>query len=115
MVDDQFGRLTFVAELAAGIRHLLAVQAPAGAYNLTAGGPVVSRAELAREVFRLCGRDPADVVPVSTSEYAEGRGVAPRPRHSGLDLQKICATGFVPRPWPGQLRELVVALQHNKA
>ncbi len=100
VVDDQVGRLTFTADLARGIRHLLEVEAPYGVYNLTGAGEAVSWADVARRVFALGGHDPARVTGVSTEEYfASAAGpVAPRPRNSVLDLAKIEATGFVPSP-----------------
>jgi dTDP-4-dehydrorhamnose 3,5-epimerase len=48
-------------------------------------------------VFRLSGRDTADVTPISTEQYVAGReGISPRPANSLLDLSKIEATGFKP-------------------
>src|SRR5699024_5644848 len=66
VVDDQIGRLTFAGELAAAIDALLSRQAPWGLYNVTGGGQPLSWAELAAEIFRLCGREPSAVTPVST-------------------------------------------------
>ena len=96
VVDDQYGRLTFSAELARGVRHLLETQAPYGTYNLTSSGPAQSWADIAAEVFALRGRDPGDVTRVSTAAYGEGKQLAPRPVHSTLRLDKISATGFAP-------------------
>lgn len=99
VVDDQVGRLTFTEDLAAGIRHLLETGAPFGTYNLTNTGPVMSWAEVAREVFQLAGKDPAAVTGVSTAAYFAGKtGVAPRPLLSVLDLGRLEAAGFVPEP-----------------
>ncbi|WP_309064544.1 bifunctional dTDP-4-dehydrorhamnose 3,5-epimerase family protein/NAD(P)-dependent oxidoreductase [Microbacterium sp.] len=107
VVDDQTGRLTFAGDIAAGIRHLLDSQAPYGVYNLTGGGEPRSWADIARDVFRLSGHDPARVTPVSTDEYfADAAGpVAPRPRNSVLDLAKITAAGFTPREVTESLAE----------
>ncbi|MDT9593550.1 bifunctional dTDP-4-dehydrorhamnose 3,5-epimerase family protein/NAD(P)-dependent oxidoreductase [Nocardioides zeae] len=105
VVDDQLGRLTFTSELARAVRHLLDVDAPFGTYNVTGGGEVLSWAAYAARVFELSGRDGGDVAPISTAEYAAGREVAPRPRHSALDLAKIEATGFVVRDAVEQLGE----------
>ncbi|REJ08063.1 dTDP-4-dehydrorhamnose reductase [Microbacterium bovistercoris] len=107
VVDDQFGRLTFTADLARGIRHLIETQAPYGTYNLTGTGEPASWAEIAREVFALGGHDPARVTPVSTGEYfaAASGPVAPRPRNSVLDLAKIEAAGFRPGDWRTGLGE----------
>lgn len=98
VVDDQHGRLTFASEIARGIRHLLENSAPYGVYNLTGDGQPMSWAEIAREVFRASGHDPARVSPVSTAAYFASveDPVAPRPANSVLDLEKIRATGFVP-------------------
>jgi dTDP-4-dehydrorhamnose reductase/dTDP-4-dehydrorhamnose 3,5-epimerase len=95
VVDDQHGRLTFTGELVRAIRHLLAVDAPAGTYNVTNDGPVQTWADIAREVFALRGRDPASVTPVTTEAYGAGKDLAPRPQHSSLDLARLQATGFV--------------------
>ncbi|HWJ08199.1 MAG TPA: bifunctional dTDP-4-dehydrorhamnose 3,5-epimerase family protein/NAD(P)-dependent oxidoreductase [Nocardioides sp.] len=97
VVDDQVGRLTFTDELARATRHLLTTGAPYGTYNVTNAGEPRSWAGYARRVFELCGRDPADVTPVSTAEYVADRpGVSPRPAFSVLSLAKIRATGFEP-------------------
>ncbi|HLL63510.1 MAG TPA: bifunctional dTDP-4-dehydrorhamnose 3,5-epimerase family protein/NAD(P)-dependent oxidoreductase [Propionibacteriaceae bacterium] len=96
VVADQHGRLTFTSELARAIRHLLEVEAPFGTYNLSNAGPTQTWADIAADVFRLSGRDPADVARVSTATYAEGKDLAPRPVHSTLALDKITAAGFRP-------------------
>jgi len=105
VVDDQFGRLTFTADLAAGIVHLLHSGADYGTYNLSSDGPVASWREVAAAVFELCGRNPGDVAGQSTADYAAGKLTSPRPRHSSLDLTKLKATGFAPAPWPQRLAE----------
>jgi len=96
VVDDQHGRLTFTDEIVRALVHLLEVDAPAGTYNVSNGGPVQSWADIAREVFVLRGRDAGDVTPVSAAEYGAGKQLAPRPQHSALDLGRLEATGFVP-------------------
>jgi dTDP-4-dehydrorhamnose 3,5-epimerase len=96
VVDDQVGRLTFTSELSKATRHLVETAAPYGTYNVTNGGPPTSWADVASEVFRLSGRDVADVARISTAEYAAGRTSAPRPAHSTLDLDKLVSTGFRP-------------------
>ncbi len=99
VVDDQFGRLTFVEDLAAGIVHLLRTGAPSGTWNLTNAGQVQSWADIAGDVFELCGRERGDVRRVTTQEYAgqqPKRPTAPRPRHSALRLERIRAAGFQP-------------------
>jgi len=104
VVDDQFGRLTFTEDLAAGIAHLLDSNAPYGTYNLTSDGPVTTWAEIARDVFAARGRPSSAVSGLSTEAYAAGKQLAPRPRYSTLTLGKIKAAGFVPPPGPQRLR-----------
>ena len=96
VVDDQVGRLTFVDELVRATTHLLDTDAAFGAYHLSNTGDPMSWAQVAQHVFRLSGRDPGDVRPVSTQEYAAGRPLAPRPGNSLLSTAKIQATGFTP-------------------
>jgi dTDP-4-dehydrorhamnose 3,5-epimerase len=97
VVDDQVGRLTFTPDLSRATKHLVDQGAPYGIYNVQGSGPVTSWADLAKEVFRLSGRDADDVTPVTTEEYVGGReGISPRPANGTLDLSKIEATGFTP-------------------
>ena len=107
VVSDQFGRLTFTADLAAGIVHLLDSGAEPGTYNLTNTGEVFSWAGIAQQVFELAGASAGDVTPVTTEEYTAGKQVSPRPVHSALKLDKIMATGFTPAPAEQRLRELL--------
>jgi dTDP-4-dehydrorhamnose reductase len=100
VVDDQIGRPTFTADLAAGIAHLLRTQAPHGTYNLTNSGEPASWADVAVAVFAARGRSADDVGRISTEKYfADKPQAAVRPLNSVLDLSKIAATGFVPRDW----------------
>jgi dTDP-4-dehydrorhamnose 3,5-epimerase len=111
VVADQDGRLTFTADLAAAALHLLRAGAAPGVYNASNSGPVVSWHQVARRVFELCGRDPADVRPVTTEQYLAGRpAAAPRPRHSAFDLSKLEATGFTPPSWESRLTEYVASI-----
>lgn len=98
VVDDQHGRLTFTADIARGIRHLVEHHAPYGTYNLTGEGPMHTWADIARSVFELTGHDPARVTAVTTEKYSSSAtaAIAPRPRNSTLDLTKIIRTGFTP-------------------
>ena len=98
VVDDQFGRLTFTSELARAVRHLTTTGAPYGTYNVTGAGPATSWADIARRIFELAGHDPQRVTGVSTDAYfaSATRAVAPRPRNSVLDNQKLESTGFIP-------------------
>jgi dTDP-4-dehydrorhamnose 3,5-epimerase len=58
--------------------------------------PPVTWFDVARDVFRLAGHDPARVTGVSTEEYFRNATtpVAPRPSHSVLDIGKVRATGL---------------------
>lgn len=105
VVSDQVGRLTFTADLAAAIDHLLATEAPFGTYNVSCDGEVLSWADIAARVYELVGADPSRVTPVSTADYYAGKDfIAPRPERSALSLDKIRATGFVPRDQDEALR-----------
>ena len=94
VVNDQFGRLSFTEDIAAGIRHLLETEAPFGVYNLTNEGERQSWADIASSVYALTGHDGDDVTGVSSEEYFKGKDAAPRPTHSMLDLSKLKSTGF---------------------
>jgi len=111
VVDDQVGRLTFTSELARATRHLVDSRAPYGTYNVTNAGPVTSWADVAREVFKLCGRTPDDVTRVTTQEYGAGRTLSPRPANSVLALDRLRAAGFEPRDAFTLLRSYVDAAQ----
>lgn len=114
VVDDQIGRLTFAEDIAAGIAHLLRSGAPYGTYHLSSTGPAVSWAQIAADVYRLCGADPQAVTPVSTEQYlagrSDGRPTAPRPVHSTLSTARLEATGFTPRAMDAALAAYVAAL-----
>jgi dTDP-4-dehydrorhamnose reductase/dTDP-4-dehydrorhamnose 3,5-epimerase len=84
VVNDQVGRLTTAKELAEGIVGLLSSGAPYGIHHITGGGEPKSWADIAREVFVAEGREPADVIGVSTESYGADKQLAPRPQHSTL-------------------------------
>ncbi|WP_120493199.1 dTDP-4-dehydrorhamnose reductase [Microbacterium phyllosphaerae] len=111
VVDDQRGRLTFAAEIARLIRHLLEVRPQFGVYNLTSDGATSTWADIARTVFTLAGHDAARVTGVSTEEYfaSATSPVAPRPANSALDLSRVVDTGFAPRSGDELLREYLVS------
>ncbi len=104
VVNDQIGRLTFTADIAAGIRHLLDSQAPFGTYNLSNDGEPQSWADIAEDIFELTGSARNAVTGVSTAEYFKDKAVSPRPLNSALDLSKITAVGFRPSPAADALR-----------
>jgi dTDP-4-dehydrorhamnose reductase len=104
VVNDQFGRLTFVSTLTDAIHHLLDSSAAYGTYNCSNGGDSVSWADIAKLVFEKAGRSSDDVTGVSTEEYYAGKdGIAPRPLKSTMDLEKLSSTGFVPTGWREEL------------
>lgn len=112
VVNDQIGRLTFTADLAKGIKHLVDSNAPFGTYNLTNEGDSVSWAEVAKLVFEHVGKSKDDVTGISTEEYYAGKeGIAPRPLQSELNLDKIKTTGFEPREWRTALQEYLEKVQ----
>ncbi len=111
VVSDQIGRLTFTADLANGIKHLVETKAPFGTYNLSNDGEAASWATIAQEVFELAGKSRDDVTPVTTKQYYEGKkGIAPRPLQSTLNIAKIKATGFAPEDWKEALKHYVTTL-----
>ena len=110
VVDDQFGRLTFTAEISRAIVHLLQVEAPYGTYNISNAGEPMTWAGIAGAVFEARGRDAASVKSVSTAEYSAGKSLAPRPRHSVLSLDKIISSGFQPADAMTQLRAYLANL-----
>jgi dTDP-4-dehydrorhamnose 3,5-epimerase/reductase len=110
VVDDQRGRLTFTTEITRAITHLLEVGAPYGTYNLTNAGPPMTWADVARRVFVARGRPASAITNVTTEEYAAGKNLAPRPRHSVLTLDKITATGFHPGDADAELDRYVAQL-----
>lgn len=107
VVNDQTGRLTFTADIAGAIVHLLRARAPHGTYNITSTGTERSWADIARDTYRLTGHDPARISEVTTAEYFADAATAPapRPRNSTLDLTKIIAAGFTPRDGDAALAE----------
>lgn len=98
VVDDQFGRLTFTGDIAAGIQHLVSTGAAYGIYNLTGTGEPTTWADVARRVFAATGHDPARVTGISTEGYfaKSDAPVAPRPRNGVLNLDRILSAGFTP-------------------
>lgn len=102
VVEDQVGRLSFTADIARGIRHLIFEKPACGVYNLTSTGDAASWCDIARDVFTLHGHDSDRVSGVTTDEYFSSAAgpVAPRPRNSVLDVSAIEATGH--RTAPGR-------------
>lgn len=97
VVDDQIGRPTFAGDLAAALVELAGRRR--GTVHVTNDGEPVSWHGLAREVFARHGRDPDDVRPVSTADYAAGRQLARRPANSVLDLSLLTRAGVTMPSW----------------
>jgi len=78
VVDDQYGRLTFADEIVRAVRHLFAVGAPYGTYNVTNAGPPMTWAEIAAVVFEGRGRG-RDTASWSWTRSAAPVSSQPRP------------------------------------
>jgi dTDP-4-dehydrorhamnose 3,5-epimerase len=113
VVEDQIGRLTFTADIAEAIKHLLETKAPFGTYNVSNDGAPQSWAEIAGDVYELTGADRSGVSGVTTAEYFKDKEAAPRPLNSLLDLRKIKASGFKPRDSKVALKEYLSTSQAN--
>lgn len=97
VVDDQIGRLTFANELASGILHLVNSASSPGIYHLQGTGEPTSWYHVARKVFELSGQNPDRIQATTTDTYAAGKApLAPRPKNSTFDMDKLIATGFEP-------------------
>ena len=108
VVADQVGRLTFTSELVRAINHLLINNSPFGTYNVTNSGRVASWADITRQVFQEAGYDQLSVLDTSTAEYFAGKeGIAPRPLHSEMSLDKLHSIGFTSRDWEDDLKKYI--------
>ncbi|MEK7171155.1 MAG: NAD(P)-dependent oxidoreductase [Patescibacteria group bacterium] len=116
VVSDQTGRPTFVGQLVDAAQHLLETRADFGAYNVSNDGPVVSWADLAREVFELGKFSEIKVTDITTEEYNGTKPlIAPRPPHGEFNLSKITATGLKLRGWADDLAEYIRTEKSLKA
>lgn len=104
VVADQFGRITFTSELVRVIDHLLSTSQSYGTYNASNSGDIVSWADIAREVYKVAGYTQLSVGDTTAAEYFAGKLSSPRPVHSGLDMKKLHATGFISRDWRDELK-----------
>ncbi len=111
VVNDQTGRLSFAADIASGIKHLLETGAAYGTYNLTNDGTPQTWADIAAEVYELVGVGGQAVTGISTAEYFKDKESAPRPLNSTLDLSKLAAQGYTARNSKEALEEYVRALR----
>ena len=110
IVADQVGGPTCAADIADAClsiaAQLIADPAKSGTYHFT-GGPDVSWADFAREIFRLSGLSP-EVADIPTSDYPTP---AQRPLNSRLDNSLTEATFGIPRPdWRKGLRDILKEL-----
>jgi dTDP-4-dehydrorhamnose reductase len=106
VVDDQYGQPTWSADLAERLvllgARLCRDGAPNGVFHATSSGETTWY-ELAREVFRLAGADPARVRPTSTAAFPRP---APRPAYSALGHDRWREAGLAPlRDWRSALHE----------
>ena len=107
IVPDQVGGPTCAADIADAClsiaAQLIADPAKSGTYHFT-GGPDVSWADFAREIFRLSGLSP-EVADIPTSDYPTP---AQRPLNSRLDNSLTETTFGIPRPdWRKGLRDIL--------
>ncbi|MCE8009739.1 dTDP-4-dehydrorhamnose reductase [Aestuariivita sp.] len=110
IVADQIGGPTPAAALAdaciAAARGLLADPGKSGAYHVS-GGPDVSWADFAREIFAQAGID-CEVADIPSSDYPTP---AKRPLNSRMDNSSFEAAFGLPRPdWRAGLREILTDL-----
>lgn len=95
VVDDQVGRPTAAADLAAALKHLIACDAH-GIVNVTGAGDPCSWADLAEVVTGgTVGR-------ISTEKFG---APAPRPANSVLSLDRAAALGTPLRDWRSAVAE----------
>lgn len=93
VVDDQRGHPTIALDLARATLAALEREVT-GILHLANAG-TVSRYELACEIVRLAGIDPARVRPCSTAEFD---APARRPANGELDSERLGSLGIVPLP-----------------
>jgi dTDP-4-dehydrorhamnose reductase len=92
VVDDQRGQPTWTVDVAAQIAALVTAGAGPGIYHATSSADT-TWFELAREVYRRLGADPARVRPVRSADYG---AAAPRPAYSVLGHAAWAEAGLPP-------------------
>ena len=109
-MDDQKGRPTSAADLAAAL-GLLASSDVSGVLHVTGAGEPCTWAGLAEFAVASAGL-PVPVKPIGTPTYQRtaGRVVAPRPSSSVLSLDKARRLGVPLRPWRRSVRSYVRSL-----
>lgn len=89
VVDDQTGAPTLANDLAKVILQIISSKPwIPGVYHFSNGG-ATTWYEFAKEIYRLQGMSQDLVKPISTESYG---AMAPRPKYSVLDTQKISKT-----------------------
>jgi dTDP-4-dehydrorhamnose reductase/4-ketoreductase len=104
VVDDQRGQPTWSADVAARVADLgpRLADGARGVFHATSSGEATWY-ELAREVFRLVGADPARVRPTTGAAFPRP---APRPAYSALAHGRWQEIGLpAPRDWRAALHE----------
>lgn len=103
VVDDQYGQPTWTREVAGRLLALgrLPARAATGVFHATCGGTATWYG-LAREVYTLCGADPALVRPMGSEAL---RRPAPRPSWSVLGHGRWAGAG---EPPPAHWRDVLV-------
>jgi dTDP-4-dehydrorhamnose reductase len=102
VVSDQIGSPTWVRDLAAALVAVGSADVPGGVLHYVNAGQA-SWFDLAREVFRLVGADPARVHPVSSAQFPRP---APRPAWSVLGTTSWTNQDLpAPRTWQAALTE----------
>jgi dTDP-4-dehydrorhamnose reductase len=101
VVDDEVGRPTYAADLAAALGFLLRERPPYGAYHYTGDGAAVSRASLAEAILASAAGSRRPVERITSAALSRA---AVRPAYSVLDLSSVRDVGITPPPWPEALR-----------
>ncbi|RAY12690.1 dTDP-4-dehydrorhamnose reductase [Actinomadura craniellae] len=102
VVADQYGQPSWSADVAGRVVALARTPGAAGIFHATNSGEA-TWFDLAREVFRLVGADPARVRPTTSEVY---RTPAPRPAYTVLGHDRWKDVGMEPlRDWRGALHE----------
>jgi dTDP-4-dehydrorhamnose reductase len=102
VVSDQIGSPTWVRDLAGALVALGSAGVPGGVLHYVNAGQA-SWFDLAREVFRLVGADPARVHPVSSAQFPRP---APRPAWSVLSTTSWTNQDLpAPRSWQAALSD----------
>ena len=108
VVADQRGQPTWTVDVAGQLVALIRSRASAGIYHATSSGEA-TWFDLAREIFRLLGADPARVRATTSGSYVRP---APRPGYSVLGHDAWSDAGIEPiGHWRLALRRAFPALQ----